>query len=57
MSIPEKLQSTKLGLAGVAIYLLAQADASPWAIVAVAGIYMACNAIQAIGTKDASKNS
>ena len=51
MQIPDKIQSTKLGIAGIALYMLSTADASPWCLVVVAAAYMFCNAIRTIGTK------
>ena len=52
MELAEKVKSTKLGIAAASIATLYQLDANPWTIVAVTGIYMICNAIQTIGSKD-----
>ena len=48
MELIEKLQSTKLGMAGATIAVLFQVKADPWCIVAVAAAYMVSNAIQKI---------
>lgn len=55
MQLPEKLNSTKLGITGITLYALIDANASPWCLVILAGIYMISNAIQTIGTKDGKR--